>query len=904
MLQPRTLLIFLFLLNGAAWAQQGFWSEFPADRASALPGERRIAPRAFRALALDVPALRAHLQQVPAGELNQVVAATSFIALPTPEGGFSTFRILEVPVMHPELQARFPEIRTYTGTGLEDGATLKMDLTPHGFHAMVLVPGGEDWFIDPLVHGDAAHCQSYLRRDFSKALPADHRFCRYDEVNDLEAAEQQTLQWIGQMESGRVVDCQLRRYRLALACTGEYANYHGSNTTNNNKSFAAAAMATSLNRVNGMFERDANLTMQLVANNDLLIYLNGTTDPYTNNDGGAMLDQNTNNCNAVIGTANYDIGHVFSTGGGGVAYLNSPCTSFKGGGVTGSSAPVGDPFDIDYVAHEMGHQFGGNHSQNNNCQRASAAAVEVGSGITIMGYAGICAPNVASNSIAMFGGYSMQEIAANITTGNSSTCPVVIPTGNQQPTATAGPNYTIPRSTPFILSGSGSDPDPGTVLTYSWEQMNNTVAPQPPQATNTGGPAWVPLLPQSTPVRYMPNLPAVVANTTPTWEVLSSVARTYNFRLTVRDNRTGGGCARQSNMTVTVNGTAGPFAVTAPNTAVSWQAFSTQTVTWNVAGTTAAPVSCANVDILLSTDGGLNYPIVLATATPNDGSEAITVPDNPTTTARIMVRGNGNIFYDISNANFTITPGAALSPRLALEGAYDPATGLMRDQLRTLPGFPLTEPFTSLGYAHVGSGGEATTPAVLAVTGANAIVDWVVVELRSSASPGTVVATRSALLQRDGDVVGTDGTSPVRFAAGAGNYHVAIRHRNHLAVMTAGPVAVSGTPATVDFRSAALATFGTEARKSVTGVFPAQVLWAGDASFNNNLMYVGEGNDRDPILLRIGGSVPTNTVSGYFPEDVNIDGVVKYVGEDNDRDPILFNIGGSVPTNTRPGQLP
>ncbi|MCB0079240.1 MAG: hypothetical protein KDD73_17725, partial [Anaerolineales bacterium] len=192
-----------------------------------------------------------------------------------------------------------------------------------------------------------------------------------------------------------------RTYRLALACTGEYANYHGSNTGNNDKSFALAAMATTMNRVNGIYERDATLTMVIVPNNDLLVYLDGATDPYTNGSGSTMLGENQSTCNAVIGSANYDIGHVFSTGGGGIASLNSPCTSNKARGVTGQSNPIGDPFDIDYVAHEMGHQYGGNHTQNNNCNRAASAAVEVGSGITIMGYAGICAPDVASNSIAM-----------------------------------------------------------------------------------------------------------------------------------------------------------------------------------------------------------------------------------------------------------------------------------------------------------------------------------------------------------------------------------------------------------------------------------------------------------------------------------------------------------------------
>ncbi len=277
-------------------------------------------------------------------------------------------------------------------------------------------------------------------------------------MNDIDAEQKRTRQWIAQAAADRVGDCQLRTYDLALACTGEYANYHGSNTTNNNKTFAAAAMATSLNRVNGIYERDATLTMVLVANNDLLIYLNGTTDPYTNNSGSTMLGENISNCNSVIGSGNYDIGHVFSTGGGGVAYLNSPCTGNKAGGVTGSGAPVGDPFDIDYVAHEMGHQYGGNHSQNNNCNRAASAAVEVGSGITIMGYAGICPPDVAAHSIASFGGYSMQEIAANITTGASSGCPTTAPIPNSAPTTIA--EWTAPSRAPRPSSSPPRPPIP------------------------------------------------------------------------------------------------------------------------------------------------------------------------------------------------------------------------------------------------------------------------------------------------------------------------------------------------------------------------------------------------------------------------------------------------------------
>ncbi|MCB0794003.1 MAG: peptidase, partial [Flavobacteriales bacterium] len=645
----------LLLLGGPAVGQT-FWSEAPTSLAERQSGERRITPVSARIVDLNISAMRSFLQQIAEGSLTDIRSSGAMIQLPDADDGIMRFRVLGTSIMEAPLQAMFPGIRTFTGVGVDDpGAILKMDVTPHGFHAMVLATDGDDLFIDPMYAGNDARYQIYRKSAFTKQLLAGFQLCSYDQVNDIAEAQRQTRSWMAQRANARVGDCQLRTYRLALACTGEYANYHGSNTGNNDKSFAVAAMATTMNRVNGIYERDATLTMVLVAGNDQLIFLDGATDPYTNGSGTTMLGENTTTCNSVIGSANYDIGHVFSTGGGGVASLNSPCTSNKARGVTGQANPVGDPFDIDYVAHEMGHQYGGNHTQNNNCNRASVAAVEVGSGITIMGYAGICAPDVANNSIAMFGGYSMQEISANITSGNSSTCPTTTPLVNQAPVADAGPNRTIPAATPFLLAGSATDADAGDLLTYSWEQMDNAVATQPPSPSNTDGPAWEPLLPKNTPQRYMPRMDAVVANTTPTWEVLSSVSRTYDFRFTVRDNVPGGGCHDQDDMVVTVDGNSGPFLVTQPNTAVSWDALSTRNITWDVAGTNGGAVSCANVDILLSLDGGFTYPVTLATATANDGSEAVVIPNQVTSTARIMVRANGNIFYDISDTDFSIT---------------------------------------------------------------------------------------------------------------------------------------------------------------------------------------------------------------------------------------------------------
>ncbi len=621
------------------------WDFVPETTMAHKSQLRQITPQQYRTVSLDVPLMKTLLNQAPLWQTQAAESQEVVVSLPMPDGTFERFRIMEAPVMHPDLQEQYPTIRSYAGQGIDDPlAYFRGDFTPKGFHGMVRSPEHSTVYIDPYSTDDVVNYQVYYRKDFSKDDPWQ---CDFDEIDHEHkpAPVDPSKMMVG--------DCQLRTYTLALACTGEYATFHGGTTAS-----VLAAFNTSMTRVNGVFEQDASVHMTLHPNTASLIFLNPNTDPYTNTNGSTMLGQNQTTCDNVIGNANYDIGHVFSTGGGGVAYLGAVCTnSLKAGGVTGQANPVGDPFDIDYVAHEMGHQFGANHTQNNNCNRNAATAMEPGSASTIMGYAGICSPNVQNNSDDYFHAISLQEIAAEVTSngsGGGNTCSTNTSI-NSAPTANAGADYVIPRSTPFILTGTGSDPN-GDAITYTWEQMDFAVATMPPLATNTGGPAFRSFKGTTAPSRYLPRLVDVVNNVSPTWEVLPSVARTLNFRLTVRDNKVGGGCTAEDNMVVTVNGTAGPFVVTAPNTNVSWAAGSAQTVTWNVASTNLSPVNCANVDILLSVNGGLTYPYTLATATPNDGSQSINLPVIPAnTTARIMVKANGNIFYDISNVNFTIT---------------------------------------------------------------------------------------------------------------------------------------------------------------------------------------------------------------------------------------------------------
>jgi chitodextrinase len=478
-----------------------------------------------------------------------------------------------------------------------------------------------------------------------------------------------------------------------MSVTGEYTAYFGGT-----KAQALAAINNTMTRVNGVFEKDFNARMVLISNTDLVIYTSASTDPYSASSSMSNWNQQLQTTlTNTIGNANYDIGHLFgATGGGGNAgCIGCVCVNptstvplGKGSGYTSpaNGVPSGDAFDIDYVAHEMGHQFGANHTFSMN-NEGTGANMEPGSGSTIMGYAGITSQDIQMNSDPYFHAISIQQVTNNIKT---KTCPTLTATGNSVPTANAGLDYTIPKSTPFMLTGSGTDAN-GDALTYIWEQFDNasstqTGASSAASATKTSGPTFRSYSPSTSTTRYFPRMQSVLTGATTTSgseivvEAVPSVARTMNFRFTVRDNRAGGSTNNSDDMIVTVNGTAGPFVVTAPNTAVSYAGGSTQTITWNVAGTTANGVNCANVDILISTNGGTTWSTLLA-ATPNDGTQAVTIPNTAGTQNRIMIKGTNHIFFDVSNTNFTITAGtsdttAPSTPTLSASGTTQTSTNL------------------------------------------------------------------------------------------------------------------------------------------------------------------------------------------------------------------------------------
>ena len=647
----------------AQTSRDAIWQEFQ-ERNISETGTRYIVPTHYRTLSMDRGEMRQLLSTAP----MQYSGNTIELSLPKPDGTWGSFRVEESPVMEKALAAKYPEIRTYRGYGESDPtAYARFDVTPAGFHAMVLSTEGT-YYIDPYFFENPNDIYvSYYRKDYpyNRDDPWNCHTREEDFGIELPDLGDRANLGTGEIPTGT----EMLNYRCAIAATGEYSTFHGGTIPS-----ALAAIVVALNRVNVVYNHDVALHMNLIANNDQIIYLDRLTDPYTNNNGIAMLGENQTNITNVIGAANYDIGHVFSTGGGGVATLGSPCVnSIKARGVTGLPSPVGDVFYIDFVAHEMGHQWAGRHTFNGstgNCQggnRSPGAAYEPGSGSTIQAYAGICGgENLQNTSDAYFHSYSMIEII-NFTRNNAgNTCSVSDPiVGNTPPdNLNPGSPVTLPINTPFTLVGSATDSETrgfnggGQTLLYNFEQFDRgTVAP--PNTDNGTRPFIRSFFYSETPERTIPRWSDLLNGTTTFGESLPTTTRTLSFRMTVRDGVGGTNTSLVQHMT---DDTAGPFLVTALDGGGTFDGNEMVNITWDVANTDNGNVNCQTVDIFVSLDGGATFSELVADDTPNDGSEMIAMPNADTTTGRIMVKAAANLFFDINNTNFTIEAIPAVCP--------------------------------------------------------------------------------------------------------------------------------------------------------------------------------------------------------------------------------------------------
>lgn len=655
----------LMLLSGQISAQSNLgWK--PMDERD-IPSEsvRQIIPQKYQTWHLNPQSLKSLLAQAPHERMVNIQHSESIIALPDPKGQLQTFRVVEAPIMEAELSAQFPHIRTYSLKGISDPyASGKLDWNDFGLHANIRSPRGH-YYIDPYHLATQSEYIVYYTEDFQK--DASEILPEAGVLKENPAHEESKFDIPAAMETyaktaAACVGDKLRTYRLAVACTGEYAQA-ATGSSSPTVSQVLSKVVTTVNRVNGVYETELSVRLVLISNNTSILFTNPSTDPFNgNNNAGTLISESQTVIGGTIGSGNYDIGHTFSTGGGGLANLGCVCTSGKARGITGSPSPVGDPYDIDYVAHEIGHQFGGNHTFNagtGSCSgnRNASTSMEPGSGITIMAYAGLCGTNnLGGNSIPYFHAVSYNEIVnfTNVSTGNSCASPSN--TGNNAPVVTTPISYTIPKQTAFELRGSATDAD-GDSLVYSWEEYDKGTAAG---NWNSGAvPYFRSYAPDTVPYRMFPKLIVILGGNVAggqRGEYYPQTAQTLNFVLTARDNKMGGGgvCSSASQVVVT---NSGPFKVTDPNVAgVTWYQGAWPVVTWDVAGTDAAPISCDKVNILISTDAGVSFfPVV--TNTENDGVASVPVPpvSSPVSTCRLRIECANNVFFDINDFNFSIS---------------------------------------------------------------------------------------------------------------------------------------------------------------------------------------------------------------------------------------------------------
>lgn len=630
------------------------------------------------------------------------------IELPLPDGSFIMLSVVESPILSDALAKKHPQIKTFKVYQTDNPSfTGRLDFTPLGFHAMLRTSDGIVYINPESNYTKKAGKTNYRSFKKSSLLPqqpftcntkthkhAIENFSYHVDANYRPAAKKR-------------FGSTIKVYRLALAATSEYNMTVGEG----NKNTSLAEMITAINRVNEIYEQDIAVRLKLVTGTELI---SSNPKDFSNNNGDKLLLENQQWIDDITGSANYDIGHIFSTGGGGLASVGSVCDGdgdgvdeYKAQGVTGLKNPTGEAFYVDYIAHEIGHQLGATHTFNADGAAAgdcsgnrvnqfysdkitylASSAYEVGSGSTIMAYAGLCrSQDLQENTDAYFHGRSIEQIRQLIDGdiskaepdelfwADGSVCGTTVSSGDIPPTADAGDDFIIPANTPFVLTGSATDADSAaTTYIYTWEQfdLGNATKSLSAMHTDQGSGPLIRSLPGSTsPERYIPSLSAILSGdlTANIGERLPTTDRILNFRLTLRSGTNG---IDQDDMRITVNKNSGPFSVTAPTNSTSFQGYTFVETRWNVANTHLTPIDCKTVDITYSTDGGNTFSTNLLSNTANDGGEYILLPNESTQNGRIKVQCSDNIFFNISPDNLAVS--AVTAPPAATLSISDIAT--------------------------------------------------------------------------------------------------------------------------------------------------------------------------------------------------------------------------------------
>ncbi|HVP38205.1 MAG TPA: M12 family metallo-peptidase [Candidatus Saccharimonadales bacterium] len=630
------------LLATVAWGQAAptpagdtFWTRSPAPvPGSAVPAGAPGLPARFQVFHVRLAPLLQRLGQAPP-ESRDARAGVE-VTLPLPDGRIERFRAVESPILSPELQRAHPEVRTYSAAGADRaGLAARLDVTALGVRAIVLAPEGVA-LVDPVERGRTDQVMSHWAADEGEAGTGESLVRVRPGRGAARAAT-----------AAQAIGDQLLTLRFIYMGTGEYTQALGGVTA------ATAEMITTVNRINAIWQRELAVQLEVVG---LMPFPDPATDPYPAVCLGNM-DRNQTVVDSIFGSSSYDLAQVLErepmVGYTGVSYVPGVCYSDT---KAGSEVCAYDVTAANWrsfikpICHELGHMLGAFHTQDNSCGRWADSAVEPGSGSTIMSYVGKCPPNVQDVADPYYHAHSIQEMQDNLATVTD--CGTLTATGNTPPTADAGADYTIPRGTPFVLTGGGSDPDPGDTLTFLWDEMDHS----PTSGDAVNGPLFRSRPATAAPWRYMPALATVLSGTSDPWEKLPTVNRLLHFRLVVRDGHPGTGGLAWDDKLITVSGT--PFVVTYPNGGEAFLSGDSFTVTWTVGGGSVAPT----VNILISADGGTNWTM-LRPNTPNDGSETVKYYTGTTsTTCRIKVEAVGNIFYDVSNANFTMYGGPVGAP--------------------------------------------------------------------------------------------------------------------------------------------------------------------------------------------------------------------------------------------------